>query len=76
MIKTNSIFWGYKYLNGDFKIKPFYSYDVIDDARINPSLEVIIKPFKANNFNDALNKLKNNQINEKIYTKQKSTGFL
>ena len=76
MIKTNSIYWGYKDKNGETRIKPFYSYDVIDDAKINPSLDIIIRPFKANNFNDALNKFKNNQLNEKIYTKQKSTGFL
>lgn len=76
MIRTYSIYWGYKYKNGEITIKPFYSYDVIDDAHINPSYDIIIKPFKAKDFTDAINKLKNNLINEKIYTKQKSARLL
>lgn len=58
MNKTFSIFWGYKEKNGDLKVKPFYNYDVIDDAYINPSFVSVIKPFKANDINDALNKIK------------------
>lgn len=57
--------WGYLHVNNTLKVKRFFDYADIRDAKESPFVQQVFEPFLAGSHENAINKIEK-EIEEKI----------
>ena len=47
------MWWGYKHVNGNYQVKPYFDYRDIEDAYESPFVEKVFQRFPATNREEA-----------------------